>query len=281
MLDQRARAAELDEPYALAGDDLAVFDERGWLFLEGLLSPDLAGTLAAECLEWSSTHRTIDAAPLDAAANNHATSLEIQRQHVLYNNIDRDSPAFRDAVLSRRVGSIASQLLRCDPVQFFRSSVFSKLPSRDGGGPTSLHQDFPFTPFDRSRSLTLWIALVDLTEDMGPLRFVDGSSRFGVLGRDELYRPESDYIARRSEEEGWQLSAPRAMRAGDATVHADLTLHGADANVGDRPRLGWSVYYLDPATLYTGAPSSHVDEYGLVPNRPFDPQHFPLVEVGR
>jgi ectoine hydroxylase-related dioxygenase (phytanoyl-CoA dioxygenase family) len=269
--------SELDAPCPLSDSDVSSYRQFGWLKVSNAVSSEVALTLRDAFLDVAAQHQP-KAESLDPNQTNHANSEEINRQHVLYNDIDRWIDVFRQTVLSRRLGSIAGQLLGCDPVQHFRSSIFAKDPEVAGGTATSLHQDYPYEPFDRSRSLTIWLALMDLVPEMGTLRFVDGSHRFGVLGRDELYRPDHDYVQHLQQTEGWKLSKPAELGAGDATVHADLTLHGADSNLGDGPRIALSVIYFDPATLYTGAPSSHVDGFKLQSNAVFDPKCFELVE---
>ena len=77
--------------------------------------------------------------------------------------------------------------------------------------------------------------------------------------------------------EGWQVVAPGDMSAGDATVHADLTVHAAGLNETDESRWAINAVYIDADSLYTGAPNRVTDDLGLVLNQPLDHERFPIV----
>jgi len=266
----------LQHPLTLSPDTVTAYRQHGWTRVEQAIPHTVAAALHDEHQRTSSATAP-GSARLDGARHNYADDPGFQRQHRLHSNLEKTSELFRSVVFSRRLASVGAQLLGIDRVQHFRSTIFEKQPSSEGGIETGLHQDFPFTPFDRSRSLTIWIALTDLTPEMGPLQFVPESHRFGVVGRDEIYRPDRDYVQRLQHQESFQLTPPAPMRAGDATVHADLTLHGAGPNHGSRPRLGLSVYYMDPDTLYNGAPTPQTADLDMIPNAPFPPDHFPVL----
>jgi ectoine hydroxylase-related dioxygenase (phytanoyl-CoA dioxygenase family) len=159
-----------------------------------------------------------------------------------------------------------------------RIQVTNLLIKEPGGGhgATDFHQDFPWMPMDRSAMLTIWLALVDVPADMGSLRFYTGSHRYGILGR-SFTREGDDQITQHPWLKELELSPPLDLKAGDATVHHALTVHGAPANRRDTPRLSFTVTYFDADALYTGMPYTQTDGLGLGLNQPFDHPKFPVV----
>lgn len=188
----------------------------------------------------------------------------------------RRSDVCRDLVRSRQIARLVGEIagLVGGGVQLYRDTAMIKPPTSEGGLPTGYHQDLPHLPLDRKFGCTLWIALVDLPANSGTLRFIDGSHEWGPLGRyDGL---DQDWITGHPEDAG-KLSAPNALKAGDATLHDVLTMHGTDRNQSDQIRVAYPVTYISSESLYTGAPSSVTDGLGLAVDRPLSHEFFPVL----
>jgi len=85
-----------------------------------------------------------------------------------------------------------------------------------GSGQSYWHQDYSYFPCDRKGGLTVWVALVDLSEDMGPIRYME--ARISRTAR--LHPPPADL--RDTYPQLWTSSGcGMAMAAGDAVVHWD------------------------------------------------------------
>jgi ectoine hydroxylase-related dioxygenase (phytanoyl-CoA dioxygenase family) len=85
--------------------------------------------------------------------------------------------------------------------------------------------------------LNIWIALVDLTPEMGTMQFLSRSHRAGMLGRYFNRRDDVTLI----DEHPWvldefEMSPPISLKAGDATVHDMNVIHAAPANSSNTPR---------------------------------------------
>jgi ectoine hydroxylase-related dioxygenase (phytanoyl-CoA dioxygenase family) len=259
-----------------ADADVAHYNNVGWHRVNQLIDRDTALLLRRRFDERGHALRpTVEA--FDPTKSNYHNSAEVQRMHVQYLDTFSIADEFRSVVLSPRIGAVVRRLLGAKRVQLYRTSVFEKEPEAAGGLGTSAHQDFPYLSFDRSRSLTVWIALGDLPASTGTLRFVDGSHRLGSLGRDHVYLKDDDYLKQRMAKEEWVMSPAADLSAGDATIHADLMVHGSDANLGDTPRIALVSTYFDARTLFNGAPSPHTDGLDLEVNRPFPIDLFPPV----
>jgi len=131
-------------------------------------------------------------------------------------------------------------LVRGEPL-LMAVETFNK-PARIGSG-VPYHQDnayFCQTPPDM---LTVWIAIDAVTADNGPVFFVKGSHRLGVLPtRPSGVRGNSIGLAEVPDapmsEQFCGLLAP-----GDATIHHCNTIHHSAPNRTDRSRLGLLVVF--------------------------------------
>jgi ectoine hydroxylase-related dioxygenase (phytanoyl-CoA dioxygenase family) len=157
-------------------------------------------------------------------------------------NIWRISERARQIVFTRHFAHVAAELLGVPSVRLYHDQALFKPP---GAGRTPWHQDRYYWPLDTDRSVTMWLALVDVDEQMGPMRFASGSHRLHDLGdlaiSDETDQRLEALIAQR----GLPVwSAP--LRAGDATFHSGGTLHSAGANRSTRAREVLTIiYYAD------------------------------------
>jgi hypothetical protein len=178
----------------------------------------------------------------------------------------------------RRCATIARQLIGTDDIRVFWDKTFSKPPLQQGTRESVWHQDWPYLPIDRRGFLAFWIAVEDVTEASGAMRFVPRSHRLGPLGRLDLVGADHQLsdILRPDDlaEVGDPITVPLA--AGEATIHDGLTLHGAGPNLTDRPRRGWTIVFLPGDTLWTGGPHPHAElnRYLDQVNGPFDHPRF-------
>jgi Phytanoyl-CoA dioxygenase (PhyH) len=244
-------------------DEVAFFGERGWVRLGRLVPPDAVAELreraAGYLRERERSHRTL-----------------VDQAFGQARDIAADDEGFGALAMSPVMGRNAVRLLR--GVRAVRVQVTNLLVKEAGEhGATEFHQDFPWMPMDRSAMLTVWLALVDVPADMGSLRFYDGSHRYGVLGR-SFTRPGDDQLTQHPWLKELEPSPPLDLKAGDATVHHALTVHGAPANRRDSPRLSFTVTYFDADALYTGLPYQQTDGLGLQVNRPFEHERFPCLK---
>jgi len=159
-------------------------------------------------------------------------------------NIWRLSEAAREIVFNPRFARAAAELLGVPAVRLYHDQALFKPP---GAGRTPWHQDRYYWPLDTGATVTMWLALVDVEEEMGLMRFASGSHRAGGMGdviSDDTDRRLDALIAARR----WPVWSAPPMRAGDATFHAGGTLHSAGANDSDRVREVLTViYYADGA----------------------------------
>lgn len=188
-----------------------------------------------------------------------------------------DDACFRSLALSHELGRNAALLLgRDSPIRLMVSAAMAKLPVGSArGAPTDFHQDICGHAYLEANFLTAWVALDEVTPEMGPMQFYSGSHKLGNLGQ----------IMEAPIWQGWaprvaaacSRTAPVAYRPGDATFHMASTIHGTAENRGDRPRWSWAGVLVPGDARYTGAANYITDGLGLVPMRMLDHPKFPLV----
>ncbi|MGW0201986.1 phytanoyl-CoA dioxygenase family protein [Nonomuraea sp. NPDC003201] len=246
-------------------DEAAFFGEHGWVRLGRLVDPGTAAALRERATGF-----------MNGRSRSHETLVD--EAFGQSRDIAASDEMFGALTSSPEMGRNAVRLLR--GVRAVRVQVTNLLVKEAGEhGATEFHQDFPWMPMDRSAMLTVWLALADVPADMGSLRFYDRSHRYGLLGR-SFTRPGDDQLTQHPWLKELELSPPLDLKAGDATVHHALTVHGAPANRRDSPRLSFTVTYFDADALYTGLPYRQTDGLGLEVNRPFEHERFPVVSLG-
>lgn len=255
----------MDIPVRQATDDeVSFFHDHGWARLDGLVPPQAVADLRERATGYLSERERARATLVDQAFGQSR-------------DIAETDEAFRALAMSPAMGRNAARLLL--GVRAVRVQVTNLLVKEPGQhGATEFHQDFPWMPMDRSAMLTVWLALADVPADMGSLRFYSGSHRYGLLGR-SFTRAGDDQITQHPWLKELELSPPLDLKAGDATVHHALTVHGAPANHRDTPRLSFTVTYFDADALYTGTPYRQTDGLGLEVNRPFEHPRFPCPKL--
>jgi ectoine hydroxylase-related dioxygenase (phytanoyl-CoA dioxygenase family) len=147
----------------------------------------------------------------------------------------RVSAAFHDLLFHPAITLPASQLLR-GRVRFWHDQLFVK-PANDGGI-VAWHQDYSYWTRTRPVAhLTCWIGLDDSTMENGCVHYVPGSHKWNLLPRGSLADDMNAVIERLTDAQK-EAFKPVAieLKAGEASFHHPLMLHGSYANRSSRPR---------------------------------------------
>jgi len=159
-------------------------------------------------------------------------------------NLWRIDEAVRAFVCSPRFASVAAALLGVDGVRLYHDQALFKEP---GGGPTPWHQDQVYWPLDTDRTVTMWMPLVDVADEVGSMTFASGSHRQDLAAFDISDASEAA-VAAMLDERGLATRTYGALRAGDATFHAGWTLHRAGPNpTGAVREVMTVIWYADGA----------------------------------
>ena len=180
--------------------------------------------------------------------------------------------------LIARYARAVSELLGDDDPRLLWDKTFTKPSVTTGTRQTVWHQDLPQVPVDRRGLLTVWIAVWDVPEEAGAMRFVPRSKMLGPLGRVDFIGNEHTVESLMTEEDKEIVGEPFTipLKAGEATVHDGLTLHGAGPNNSPKPRVGWTLLFVPGKTVWTGNPWPQTDmnEMGMKPYQTIDHPRF-------
>jgi hypothetical protein len=217
---ERADAAEaeslppLTSRYALTPEQIHAFRTQGHVHLKGVCSPE----------EVEAYGRIIARTAFGVWDKSGATG---QGRHFLQTlNLRHRHPGIMKYVLAERFGRIVAELVGCDAVRIFHEQALFK---EGGSGVTPWHQDQYYWPID-TMAVGMWMPLVDITREMGPIQFASYSFREGYLGGHPISAESQQHFEEYVTNKGF----PRwtdAMAAGDATFHNAFIVHGAGANL--------------------------------------------------
>lgn len=274
--------------------EVAAYREQGWVSLPGLVAPELAASLL--------THlKQVTGLDFDSLSPGDPQVEEVRqlfRERSLYRVFSmsrlQDETVWEFAS-SRALGEAAAALTGRRPLRLLVDGVICKLPAwTDLGDPTASrrttvwtgetpwHQDFSAVPWDRGGGVQFWLALSEITPEMGSMQHLTGSHREPPLGGAHLASDRSVPTLEQTNPELWEkypLSEPHHFMPGDVLAHDPLTVHYAQPNLTDRLRWVYTSYRVPADTLYNGVPFPRFQEFGLefAPWKPFEHPKFPIV----
>jgi hypothetical protein len=147
------------------------------------------------------------------------------------------------------LGELAAAVTGADWVQIWWVQLLVKPPGDPEFGVKAnvgWHQDRHYWQAweEGSRLFTAWIALSDVTPEDGPMRFLRGSSRWGVLGPSDFYGQDHH-----EQQAGIPIPPGVAWEEVEATLprggvsfHDSMTYHASGPNRSGRPRRSFAVH---------------------------------------
>jgi len=225
------------ERFRLSETQLAAFEREGFLGGVPVLSRDQVAALREELTElivpehegrelWYEYHSNESSEP----------------GTVLFHALGawRLRPGLHDVLWNGAMLAPASQLhgenSKPAPVRFWHDQLFCK-PAGDGGV-VAWHQDYSYwTRTKPMAHLTCWIGLDDSTTENGCVNYVPGSHRWPLLPTTNLAGGMDAIREVLTDEQREQFHPiPCEMKAGEASFHHPLMLHGSYENRSNRPR---------------------------------------------
>jgi hypothetical protein len=249
-------------------DEVRFFWDNGWAFLPELVSAELAAELLrrAKTLMGAQGDANVLRPVMDQESELFNTRYRPDLDDELYRTLRTDTTLGRNAALMLGRDMATRSLTNFIAVKLPRDLETDKM----GKGPTSYHQDHGAMPH-RCESLVYWIALDEVTPEMGSMRFYNGSHRLNWLAGDPLQWPRL---------KEFELSEPVVYRPGDATVHGSMVVHGAPENMTMQSRWSYICNFFPAHAAFTGLHGRHtagaddvVEEGKPFPDHP----NYPLV----
>jgi ectoine hydroxylase-related dioxygenase (phytanoyl-CoA dioxygenase family) len=224
---------------SITAEEVAFFHEKGWAHLPNLVDKAICAQLLKDA-EAAHAQRRVSGEFGDI----------VDRSFASYST-KRQEPYASTVLLSPTMGTNIARLLDVPQVRLENDVLLLKLPENSGKHDGTLyHQDFPGHPFDRSNFLTIWVALHDMPAEAGTMRFYEGSHHKGVFG--QAYADGICLSKRVKSLREQDLSPPLGLKAGDATAHHCLTVHGTPPNLSNASRWGCAMLYTDADARYSG-----------------------------
>ena len=214
-------------------------------------NPANAKALSREQVEGYNTHGFIR--PVDVYAPDEIAMIRQYFDRLLENTIASGGNSYSistahmkyggvyDILTNQRIVDYVADLLGEDVVAW-GSHFFCKMPG--DGRAVAWHQDASYWPLTPSHAVTVWLAIDDADLDNGCMKFIAGSHHSGHL----TYRksnPEEHNVLDQTvpNAESYGKIVIDDLKAGEASIHNDLLLHGSDANMSTRRRCGLTLRY--------------------------------------
>lgn len=227
-------ASEWDA-YRLSKEQLDFFEEFGYLANVKLLDESQIKSLQSELTEiMDPSHPRHEL--FYEFHTNESTDPESTVFHAL--GAWRVTDAYHDILWNPAFVMAASQLFGNAAVRFWHDQLFYKPPYN--GGVVAWHQDYSYwTRTGPIQHLTCWMGLDDVNTENGCLYYVPGSHRWGLLEKPVLTGEMDGLLTFMTEEQKNNFKPiPIEMKAGEATFHHPLMVHGSFKNTSNRPRRG-------------------------------------------
>lgn len=228
----------LDELYPVSSQQVEAYRRDGHVLLRGVASGEETAAYRRLIADYVSRHNK-QRMPLAERDTYHKAFVQLA-------NLWENDAGVARFTLAKRFARIVAELMGVPAVRLYHDQALFKEP---GGGPTPWHQDQYYWPLDTHHTITMWMPLVDVSLEMGPVTFAGGSHRDGSLCPLAI-SDESERIIRDLIENRRFPIVQNAMRAGDATFHSGWTLHAAPGNQTATMRAVMTViYFADGARL--------------------------------
>jgi len=221
--DLRFHTLGVEHPQALTREQIESFNRDGFLKPIRIFSDE---EIAA--------HRRYFDRLLEQTMAAGGDSYSISTAHLKY------GPVY-DLLAHPRIVAVVKDLLG-ENVIGWGSHFFCKMPH--DGKKVSWHQDASYWPMTPSKAVTVWLAIDDADKENACMRFLPGTHHYGHLTWQLSEDDESNVLNQTIPDiERFGEPVDDVLRAGEASIHSDLTLHGSEANDSDRRRCGLTLRY--------------------------------------
>ncbi|OXS61827.1 phytanoyl-CoA dioxygenase [Cohnella sp. CIP 111063] len=237
MAESTSVYPSLNDDYEISQEQREQYEERGHAVVRGLASEAEVSIYEPLISDWV------------RRLNNHDKPLEERdtygKAFIQIGNLWEKHDELARFTLARRFARVAAELMGVDGVRIYHDQALYKEP---GGGHTPWHQDQIYWPLDTDKTITMWMPLVPVPEQVGSMTFASGSHKLGYINKmqisDESHRTLGQFIDGR----GFEKVSYGALAAGDATFHSGWTIHSAPGNPTELMRKVMTIIYVADGT---------------------------------
>ena len=224
---------DLARHYPLSRQQLAAFRRDGFIKLKGVFNAEELAYYGEEITRLTIALNT-QTLPLEQRSTYDRAFLQVM-------NLWERGERVREFVFGRGLAEIAATLLEVAGVRLYHDQALYKEPH---GGITPAHADQYYWPVSSDRTITAWVPLQAVPQEMGPLAFYAGSQ--GVeFGRDLIISDESERaITANMQAHGFRV-VDEPFDLGEVSFHLGWTFHRAGPNSSRTARSVMTVIYMD------------------------------------
>jgi len=218
------------------------FKEEGFTLLPQVIPDELLSRLSArmDALIAGEYETGVEPSRSGSASDSKDKIIKIDKPQVADNTI-------LELCSHAGLGEAIADVFEAEMVQAWAVQLLYKPPGGQDAGNVGWHQDYQYWSSywePGSEVFTAWIAIAEVREDMGPMRFLSGSHHWGFLDRGDFFSTdlEQQMDAIRAEDRGPINDVPAVLPAGGVSVHHCLTYHGSGPNQSDQPRRSIAIH---------------------------------------
>lgn len=171
-------------------------------------------------------------------------------------NLWQTHAGVKEIMLNEQLGQLAATLAGVDGIRIWHDQALIKRP---WANPTAWHLDTPFWSFSHREALSIWVALDDATVENGCLYFIPGSHKKTTYQNPGITKNMNEVFKFYPE---FAQTKPfvAAMKAGSASFHNGLCIHGAGANMTPGFRRAMTCAYMPQGATFNGIQNILTDE---------------------
>lgn len=266
-------AQQLDQPIQLSASQIDFYQKNRFIKIKQVFSAEVLDYYG-DSISRKVEERNQEARPMAARDTYGKAFIQIM-------NLWRDDEQVKEFVFSKRLASLAAQLMQVEGVRMYHDQALYK---EAGGGFTPWHADQYYWPLSTDKTITAWIPLQEIPLAMGPLEFSAGSHEI-LDGRDLAISDESETKIKERLRVTDFDHIVEPFDLGEVSFHSGWVFHRAGANTTNQVRKVMTVIYMDK-DMHLKAPENdgqQLDwetwcpgaEIGGVIDTPLNPVLFP------
>src|SRR5579864_1650769 len=147
---------------SLIASYIASFGRDGFVHVKNLVPADEIAGFAYAVDEAVAARKVNDVRMLSEKSPYEQSFIQCQ-------NLWEDWPSVRALTFHPAIAGMAARLIGARRLRLWHDQALYKEP---GGRETDAHQDHPYWPINEDRTLTAWIPLMDITEELGCMGYV-------------------------------------------------------------------------------------------------------------
>ncbi|MCD9020775.1 phytanoyl-CoA dioxygenase family protein [Cohnella silvisoli] len=237
MPNQPTSLPIMNENYEITVEQCDSYQEKGHIVVRNLARDEEIAVYEPLLSEWVRKLNNQDK-PLEERDTYGKAFIQI-------GNLWREQEDLARFTLAKRFAKVAADLMGVDGVRIYHDQALYKEP---GGGHTPWHQDQIYWPLDTDKTITMWMPLVPISEDIGSMTFASGSHKLGYINKMQISDESHKTLAQFIDGKGFEKVTYGAMEAGDATFHAGWTMHSAPGNPTSAMRKVMTIIYVADGT---------------------------------